>query len=47
MRIFGNLDQVSGKGITALDELRVDEKKDKDAIFEKIESSLNELFDFK
>ena len=47
MKLFGNLDQISGKGISTLDEYKVSEKKDKDAIFEKIETSIKDLFAFK
>ena len=47
MQLFGNLDEISGKGITTLEEFTVTEKKPKEEIFEKIEASLKEVFTFK
>lgn len=47
MGMFGNLDEVSGKGITTLEELTVTEKKSKEDVFEKIENAMTEVFAFK
>jgi hypothetical protein len=47
MRLFGNLDQISNKGMTTLEEIIITEKKEKENIFENIENSINEVFKFK
>jgi len=47
MQLFGNLDQNSNVGMTTLEEIIIQEKKEKEIIFQKIETSMKEVFKFK